>query len=189
MATWEEFRRAVKMWDDVELRTSSDADLDAYEAARGVKLPQSYREFANTFGRCEVGNTNRFQFAAPGHDDGSGSFVDLASLDAEMGKNAKADRDPIRHSVLFFASDEGGDTYGWNLPEVTDAVRNEYAVYLRTDSNVPYRKVAPSFDEFVLVHCFGEDLQAWRDATAGGDGARDDDPDDDNDPRILVDPM
>jgi SMI1-KNR4 cell-wall len=192
MSTWDEFQQAVRKWDHAVLLTSSDSDLDAFEVACGVKLPESYREFAKTFGRCELGNVNLFQFAAPGHGNNKMSFSDLDSLNSEMGKNARSDRDAIGRSAVFFGSDEHGDTYGWNPSEVTDPQRGEFAIYLRTDSNVPYKRVASTFDEFVLVHCFGEELQTWRDASAAGEDDSTEDSEDEDaeeDPRILLQPM
>ncbi len=42
-------------WPEAVRTTSTDAELDAFEAERGVRLPDSYREFAKTFGRCLLG--------------------------------------------------------------------------------------------------------------------------------------
>jgi len=167
VSNWDELVRAIRTPDDSVLRVADDADLDAFETDRGMKLPTSYREFAKQFGRCTLGS-GCHEFAIPSVADGDGSRYDLTAFDRQMHGIAVAGIGPswgtktpeIATGLVFFSSDEGGDAYGWYPHEVTDAVGNEYAIYGRFDET--YKRVASSFAEFVMVHCLGEDLSNWR---------------------------
>jgi len=37
MVRWGELRRAVEIWDRAAMKLASDAELDAFEASRGIK--------------------------------------------------------------------------------------------------------------------------------------------------------
>lgn len=198
MDTWDELERAVRMWPQRVRRTATDADLDAFEAARGVRLPESWREFARTFGRCQMfGGTLTYMFAVPGFDDGvEDSPLDLASFDAMMHEAAREDAGEFGNEVyfnnaevgprlVFFASDDlGNASFGFDPAEVTDPTTGEYAIYARDHG---YERVASSMPEFVMEYCFGEGLRAWRAwAVAGGEAELDGGGD--RDPRIQLVP-
>jgi hypothetical protein len=182
MARWDELRQAIRTSDGVTWKTSTDADLDAFEAARGFRLPDSYREFAKTFGPCEIGNTGLFFFAAPVYGDRSGMF-NLDTHNAEWHEIALENaEDALREDVfydyantdiavrlVFFGSDVGGAPYGFDPEEVTDTATGECAIYSRRDSPTnEYFRQASSLEEFLLGQFLAEDLRAWREWMAAG---------------------
>ena len=201
MATWDELQRAVRKGQH-PLRTSTDADLDDFEAARGVKLPPSYREFAKLFGRCEMGS---YIFATPLRGDPSESMVNLAYFDRELHGHAESDLMGIAGKVympnaevgprlVFFASDIGNYSYGFDPTEVTDEQAGESAIYCREDSRRGYVRVASTFPEFVTGFCYRDELETWREWSAAGGEADlkdedDDDYDEDEDKRLFLQPM
>ncbi len=189
MQTWEEFRKkSTRLARDSRRRPSREADLDQFEAATGLKLPGSYRGFATTFGPCSVG---KYMIAAPRPRKRKvpGDWLELAILSRELHDNLVAYTRPIAgrpRSVdpartlrtVFFATDGGSGSYGWDPEEVGDARGHEYAVYVRYSEGRPYERLASSFGEFVQVYCVEEDRRSRRED-------RDWDADD---PRIMVRP-
>jgi hypothetical protein len=190
MATWDELSQSIKTWDDAVLRTATDADLDAFEAKRGFILPLSYRDFAKTFGRCTLG-LGSTEFAIPSIKDSSESRYNLTYFNSMMHGFAVQDAQTpyattktpdIALNLVFFSSDEGGDSYGWYPKEVTDAETNEYAIYGRFDH--VYRQVASSFVEYVMDYCLGAKEAALR-----AEVEEEDEEDYDGDRRILLVPQ
>lgn len=203
MATWDELERAVRMWPDRVRRTSTDADLDAFEAKRGVKLPDSYREFAKIFGRCEMSvDRGCVYFAVPGPDEEEGSACDLGAYDRMMHEIALDNAEEIGGEVydantdigirlVFFASDVGSNPFGFDPGEITEPATGECAIYTyETTPTSGYMRVASSLPEFVMDRCFSREMSAWREwVAAGGEASRGEVDDCQVDPRILLEPM
>lgn len=205
MGTWDELEQAVTTPSRERRQTSTDAELDAFETERGVKLPGSYREFAKTFGRCQLGRSH-YLFAAPEPGGDPDSVTNLAALDEMMRGNAQEEEELVKDNMMppvagsevgmrlvYFASNDRADAYGFDPNEVTDTATVEYAIYSREqDSDRGYVRIASSLPEFVMRFCLGDELAEWRKwVDAGGKtaSADDDDDEDDMDPRILLQPM
>lgn len=183
MARWDELLQAIKKQDSLIWATSTDADLDTFERARGLRLPDSYREFAKTFGCCEfIGEVEWFRFATPVYGDRSGAF-NLDTHDAEWHEIALENaEDALREDVhydyantdiavrlVFFGSDVGGAPYGFDPEEVTDTTTSECAIYSRRDSPTnEYFRQASSLEELLLDQILANDLRAWREWMAAG---------------------
>lgn len=160
---WEELQRAIRRREHDSLRTSTNADLDAFEADRGFKLPKSYREFAKTIGSCSFtgDGLSGYSIAAPGVGDYT--WHDLDQFNIIMKELLADDFEPedpeIGPRLIFFASDNDAQ-YGWDPEEVTDNESHEYAIWVRYDGY--WREDASTFEEFVKVTCLRETLEAWR---------------------------
>ena len=182
MQTWEEFRKkSTRLARDSRRRPAREADLDQFEAATGLKLPESYRGFATTFGPCELGY---YMIAAPQPRMRKvpRGWYDLATLSRELHDNLAESTnsvDPARTlRTVFFATDGMSGSYGWDPEEVGDARGHEYAVYVRYTEGRPYERLASSFGEFVQVYCVEEDRRSRREGRNW----------DADDPRIMVTP-
>lgn len=107
--------------------------LDAFEASAGFRLPLSYREFIGIFGPgtfpCEL------EIAAPGYPDLH------ASLSLERANDyyrfAPEDLSKLRISpdhlallqrLYMFGARRENIWLGWDLSDIRDPVRNEYAI-------------------------------------------------------------
>jgi len=171
--------------------TAGDAELDAFEARRGLKLPASYRSFAQEFGRCELAtDMGVWKITVPApladYDDLDldrmiETMAGVVEMDAEgIPGQGPLDRERAPRMV-FFAEDVGGDPYGWDLGEPTEG--SEYAIYARTPT---YERVASTFEEFLMVYALGRDLARWSEAGEPGPDAKFEPGDD---PRIHLEPM
>ncbi|HEY3701174.1 MAG TPA: SMI1/KNR4 family protein, partial [Acidimicrobiales bacterium] len=171
--------------------TAGDAELDAFEARRGFKLPGSYRNFAREFGRCELAtDMGVWKIAVPALPADSDSLdldwlnesmAGVVAIDAEGCPGQEPGDRERAPRMVFFAEDVGGDYYGWDLGEPTAG--SEYAIYARTPT---YERVASSFEEFLLGYALGRDLARWSEAGEPGPDAK---YEPGEDPRIPLEPM
>lgn len=163
--------------------------MDAFEAKRGFKLPNSYRKFAGEFGRCELAPaTGVWKIAVPALpadmidlDTLNESMAEVVAIDAEGCPGQEPGDRERAPRMVFFAEDVGGDYYGWDLGEPTAG--SEYAIYARTPT---YERVASSFEEFLLDYALGKDLARWSEAGEPGPDAK---YESSEDPRIPLEPM
>jgi hypothetical protein len=147
--------------DSVPLPTA--AALDEFERAENFALPEGYRRFVLRFGPGSFrGRGAQVSVASPGYPKDLPWF-DLARLnrwyrrldwdDEELRAMYGANTARVRRLVLF-ASDDGGDDYGWDPRDVTVPGRHEYGVYhLPRHGRPVMRRVARSFAEFVARRC------------------------------------
>src|SRR5258705_1123364 len=95
MASWDDFREAVSTRGSAG-RPATEADLDAYEAQHGFRLPLRYREFASTYGAGRLiyrtnGKERTFDFSIPGRPTvGSGRSYNIDILNSDLRKAEKA---------------------------------------------------------------------------------------------------
>jgi hypothetical protein len=191
MATWEEFRRSVRIATHKKLRPTSDADLDAFEKLAGLKLPPSYRKFAKIFGACVLGR-QEYMIAVPSKKmkmKVDRQRFELTTLSQEMHEIVEASTRPVCDKVyavnpkqslrmVFFATDGGDATFGWDPEDPSDAADHEYAVYVRYTDSHPYDRLASTFEEFVQEYSVKQDRKRRQDL----------DPSDNDDPRMFLSP-
>jgi len=194
MGIWDELRAATYTHSGASPKPVGDSELDAFEARVGIELPLPFREFAKTFGSCEIGRHSCKIFVpAPNEADGEPDGLarihqDWHEMAADSADGARMGHYPMGNlevgaRLVFFGFDGGGDAYGWDPDEVTDAAAREYAIWVRA---ADCERVASSFAELVMDVLLKEDLVRWRDAgrpsgpQAAGSG---------EDLRILVTPL
>ncbi len=194
MGTWDELRASYYTHPGDALKPVGETDLDDFEARVGIELPLPFREFAKTFGSCEIGRDS-CKILAPAPDDPDGEPDGLARIHqdwhemaADSAEGARRGHYPMgNHEVgarlVFFGFDGGGDAYGWDPDEVTDAAAREYAIWVRA---ADCERVASSFAELMMDIFLKDDLERWREAgrprgpQADGSG---------EDLRILITPL
>jgi hypothetical protein len=123
------------------------AVLDQFEMSHGMKLPETYREFAKLFGAGELGEYYRIAVPLCVADD-----YGLQEYNQGWQKAMKIWEDSVpRESVprmLFFAGTIGGESYAWDTGDCRDPVSCEHAIYLLPRDG-PAVIVAESFLSFV----------------------------------------
>jgi len=194
MATWEDFCEAV-LTTGVQARTASDQVLDAYEARVGFPLPARYREFASTFGAGQL--TYRkgrrkpsFLISVPGRFSRPRSYhYDIDAWNQEMREAQKPGARPGRaRRLVVFAKDLSKNYYGWGPEEVTRPETHDYAIYRRRLGAAAAKRVASTFEEFLVDFCVGEPLAAWKEAGGPPDQEVPDEEEWDEESRIRFHP-
>jgi hypothetical protein len=196
MGVWDELHRAVYIPPGRRLTPVGDAELDAFEARFGLKLPASFREFAETFGTYELGS-RALKIYMPALDGPGGEPRGLAYIQNDMQELARADAAAVRSGhytmengevgvrLVYFAFDMSDDAFGWDPSEVTDAETNEYAIWVRGSG---YEPVASSLVDLIMGDLLRSDLERWRDAgSPAGEEFLKFEPGED--PRIFLEPQ
>ncbi len=137
-------------WDEVAARVElclvigddgrpTEADLDAYEAAAGFKLPLDYRRFALAYGRGLMG-VSKFEFRFDTPRSTAEDRGKRASRKSQMRRKPDLGLPEFEHvddntgqrwrMVRFSDVCDYGDVFAWNPAEVTDSVNHEMAIYL-----------------------------------------------------------
>src|SRR4051794_3513275 len=138
----------MESWDEIAARIElclvvdqdwrpNEADLDAYEAKAGFKLPLDYRRFALAYGRGLMGvDRFEFRFDTPYSKTERRSRAARKSTGRrgpDLGLNEFETHNPAgrrRRLVIFSSVLDYGDVFAWDPAEVTDPVRHEMAVHL-----------------------------------------------------------
>jgi SMI1 / KNR4 family (SUKH-1) len=197
MTNWKDFRNSVAVSGQCRFRPATDAELDAFEGHAGLPLPRSYREFSKVFGACSVGHKG-IMIARPDLKKKRSNLV-LAYFAHKMHQIVKASVEvppgiglppavnPAQILRMVFFGRNGCDLwFGLDPEDVLDGPGHEYAVYSRYGENMPYARLASTFEEFILGYCL--DLGRWREAGSPvGKKGLDFEPDDD--PRLFITPM
>jgi hypothetical protein len=126
--------------------------LDAFEIANSIKLPESFRQFAQKFGTGEL--TDHFRIFVPmeGTDDEQVKWG-LRAFNNKMRAGGWLDDlkpHEIASRLFFFGSTIGGLAYAWDPGAPRDATRHEYPVY---EVRHEISKVASTFEEFIESYC------------------------------------
>jgi SMI1 / KNR4 family (SUKH-1) len=146
------------------LTPAAQGDIEAFERARGVPLPRSYREYCAVFGAGEV--ALRFKIAVPGFkgDATAFSLEDLDKVAHEGLDYEEYSRDPRQHERGIFFCTDTVRSYHFFDPADADPAGEEYAVYtLFSDFEV--ERTADNFWEFVTGCCLGD---RWEQLVKGG---------------------
>jgi hypothetical protein len=167
MGMWDSLRDRLEIWeDDDDVPKPGTSALDAYEAATGFRLPESYSQFVLAFGPGELGGL--FMIAAPGYPDHPDEDIDLGRMSRGFRKRAGFERrsdedlagwhdDPRRaRRLVLFAKDIGPDYYGWDPEDVRDTEAHEYGIYALMHSDPRVLNIAGSFREFIEEYCLGD---------------------------------
>jgi hypothetical protein len=159
----------------------TEADLDAFEAAAGFKLPLDYRQFARACGHGWFAVSHEIEIHAPGdpasHNDLLAVKAFMAGFfsDENYAKGHGCDPVKFRRLVVFSGVKDVAEQFVWDPGEVTDPAEHEMAIYLLGGDLRPglYR-VASSFGEFVIDYVlsgrygrechfnYQKDYDAWR---------------------------
>jgi cell wall assembly regulator SMI1 len=180
MASWRGFREAVRT-QGPKGRPATAAELDAYEAERGFLLPSLYREFASTFGAgrlaYRVGGRDRYiDFTVPGRPTvGTGRIYNIDVLNSELREVEQPAKTGPGGRFVGFAWLESPETgartiFGWDLDHQTDAEGRDYAICQRRPKQKALKRVASTFEEFLVDYCVGKALAAWIEAGHPPDG-------------------
>jgi SMI1 / KNR4 family (SUKH-1) len=169
MGNWDELegRLTVEIIFGGGHRKSRAEDLDHFEAEFGVKLPESYRDYATAIGPGELGN-HCILIYAPGfprcesydlaHDQRSWIRDVIGSRSDESLAGTYGDGARARRLVRFGRIPVIGHGFAWDPGEVTDPDGNEYAIYMidvdhfGADAMV---RVASTFPEFIKDFALG----------------------------------
>jgi hypothetical protein len=123
------------------------------EATIGVRLPASYCRWCEVFGAGEL--AGYYRIASPMSQQ---SDFELLQFDARW-RGPPEDQlwdgqieSEFLSGMLWFASTIGGESFAWQLREVTDPVANEYRVYY-IPRHAPPGACASSFGGWLTEIC------------------------------------
>jgi SMI1 / KNR4 family (SUKH-1) len=128
--------------------------LDAYEKARGLKLPDSYRTYCTVFGGGTIGS--HFTITVPGSKKAEMWSLQVFDEYFHDEENETRSRNPEQHRrAIYFASDIATSCYFFDPGEITDQAHNEYAVY-KIFRDYELQRIADNFWLFVTEFCLGK---------------------------------
>ncbi|WP_417385197.1 SMI1/KNR4 family protein [Gimesia sp.] len=139
-----------------DIKPVDQLSLSKFESTSGLKLPFSFRSYCRVFGAGQIGNL--FNIAVPGYSGGSLTYsveylsksqIDLAYQFAELGVDAAQ----IKRSI-FFSLDIIGSNHFFDPLEITNSIKNEYAVFTLFRS-CEVQRSAENFQEFLTEYCLG----------------------------------
>jgi len=154
---WKQLLKKLDVKNDMgDLSPVTQAALDTFENDCGIRLPSTYRSFCRVFGAGEFGR--EFLIAVPGFkgESKTNSLQGLQELSHAGLEYDEYSPDPQQHARgVFFAFDILGSKYFFDPEDISDARKNEYAVYtLFRDWEV--QRTADNFWQFVTECCLGE---------------------------------
>jgi len=147
--------------------------LNRYERTTGVKLPKSYRSYAQVFGPGYLTMPFYFCMCVP---DAEAEEFDLEVLNENLKPLAErpdspaiqfgCDMDQLKRAI-FFATDIGTSRYFWDTRDTGKNADNEYGVYV-IYRNYKIERLASTFWSFVNDVCIGSGVPGY-DNTGGID--------------------
>lgn len=153
---WERIYKSFSIYmrpNCIVLPKPTRAELDAFEAARGWRLPSSYCTYAMLFGAGEL--VGEYDIAAPGYvlwpnwdllqfSQRTAAYFTTVAEDYE-------DSDLVTR-LFYFASSKGSLTFGWDVGTRAENEANEYPIYQVSNASEP-ELVATSFRAFIESVC------------------------------------
>ncbi len=133
------------------------AQLDAFEAQTGFRLPRSYREFLLVFGPGEFSVS--LLIAAPGYE--YAGRIDLLATSRSYGwdeqeiavSNAPPEQKAHLRRLFYFGLENERQWLGWDPADIRDAAASEYGIYRVEALGFGTELVATSFQQLVEVTC------------------------------------
>ena len=140
----------------VALLKSTTQELDQFEKDHGVKLPLSYRSFAQRFGAGELAGHYRIAVPSPADNPYSLARYNRDAHGPEEDAIWEGQAPPeVIPRLLFFANTIGGEYFAWDPQDVKDPSESEYAV-LWFPRSLGGEIVANSFHEFIEDYCLNQ---------------------------------
>lgn len=65
-AQWRDLLKGIALEYGLQVSPAEITDVDAFESARSIKLPRSFRSFCLVFGAGDLGGSDHFSIAVPG---------------------------------------------------------------------------------------------------------------------------
>lgn len=139
------------------LAATDAAAIEKFEHEKGVRLPESYRDYCQVFGPGQLANA--FNISVPGFE-GETETYSLAFLTdsqvelAEQYGEADADVEQLKRSI-FFCIDNSGSIHFFDPATGTEVSPEEYSVFTLF-RNYEVEKTASDFNEFIFQCCLGD---------------------------------
>lgn len=166
-ASWERLYdgiRVIRRPDSLYVRSATDAELDDVEKQLGSRLPHSYREFMKRFGSGGLQDWVRLNPITSQRNRGQWTVVNRTNtLRNYFPKHTQwHSNHQWLASLIYFASNGGGDEYAWDPAAVTSTRPHECRFYFlaRHAEDQPVR-AGDSFAEF--IQWVDADIRSWRD--------------------------
>ncbi len=129
--------------------------LDEAERELGIRFPESYRTFCSELGPGEW--REDIQIGAPFESDHEGNLFRMVEVGRQV-ISALRGKIPDRFDVsntIGFATSQIRLTFHWKLDEKKG---DEYAIYFVDGEAPAVKKIADTFEEFILETCMGDRL-------------------------------
>jgi hypothetical protein len=166
-APWERLYdeiRVIRSPNSVCVPPARDAELDGVESELGSRLPHSYREFMKRFGPGELQGWLRLYAITPGRKRDPWTVAGRTKQIQQIWPKY-ADFSPNHEwlsSLVYFASNGGGDEYAWDSAAKSRSRTHECRFYFLPRLNEDHPVAAgDSFWEF--IEWVDADIRSWRD--------------------------
>jgi len=115
----------------ITMPSATDAEVDEVETQLGSQLPYSYREFMKRFGAGEFsGFIRTYPVASRARKPQETVASRTATLRALYAKLSKRNANyQLAARLVYFGDNDGGDEFGWNPDEMTQAKPHECRIY------------------------------------------------------------
>jgi hypothetical protein len=173
MTRWERLYAQLAAHYDPSEKTvpkPAPSDLVAFEKQFCITLPNRYKQFILVFGAGELNVVageednalvNTFRFLSSNCPDGS---YDMIAFNAAF--QVRCQKDPVFLSrldnpnlisrLVFFATNDSGDYFGWDPEERSSSRPLEYSIHWWPRGNYATEFLSPSFLDFMDRICKGD---------------------------------